>query len=66
VNVVLLPGTKSLGALALLLHIAGGSAGSPGFSPYYDMKAWIVSVSALSFIVLCFFEEMDYCERQIS
>jgi hypothetical protein len=66
-NVQFIPGTKSLVALALLLHVAGGiNRFYWQFSPYYDKVAHVVSALALLLVVFCFFEFLDYYEYRYS
>ncbi len=62
-EVELIPGTKSLIALALLLHVAGGiNRFSWLYSPFYDKLAHVISALALLLVVFCFFEFLDYYE----
>lgn len=66
-NVQFIPGTKSLVALALVLHVAGGiNRFYWQFSPYYDKAAHIVSALALLLVAFCFFEFLDYYEYRYS
>lgn len=62
-EVELLPGTKSLIALALLLHVAGGINRFYWlYSPVYDKLAHVISALALLLVVFSFFEFLDYYE----
>lgn len=66
-KVELIPGTKSLIALALLLHVAGGINRFYWlYSPLYDKLAHVISALALFLVVFSFFEFLDYYEYPYS
>jgi hypothetical protein len=66
-KVDLIPGTKSLIALALLLHVAGGINRFYWlYSPFYDKLAHVISALALLLVVFSLFEFLDYYEYHYS
>ncbi len=66
IGVTLPFGTKSVIALALFLHIAGGiNRWYWKFMPYYDKLAHGVSALALGLLIFSFFLLLDYWEFRI-